>query len=78
MSYEFRFSQHSVLPEKLIVEVWRDGTFVAGIYPHEDGIRIISKYMTEVTVADDRGSLIVPIFDRKGSVPAAIIKLDKK
>jgi len=28
-----------------MVEFWRDGVFVAGIYPHEDGIRIVSKYM---------------------------------
>lgn len=33
---------------RLMVEVWRDGTFVAGIYKHDDGIRIVSKYLDGV------------------------------
>uniref|UniRef100_A0A6M3MAZ8 Uncharacterized protein n=1 Tax=viral metagenome TaxID=1070528 RepID=A0A6M3MAZ8_9ZZZZ len=49
MSYEFRVVPHSMLPGKQAVECWRDGKFVAGIYPHQDGIRIISKYMTDVS-----------------------------
>jgi hypothetical protein len=31
-----------------MVECWRGGVFVAGIYPHEDGIRVVSKYMDGV------------------------------
>jgi len=76
MVYKFRVSEHNVLPEKLMVEVWRDGTFVAGIYPHEDGIRIVSKYMTKTTIADDRGSMAVPMFSkRKSLVPTVVIEL---
>ncbi len=30
---------------RIMVEVWRDGTFVAGIYKHDDGIKIVSKYL---------------------------------
>ena len=42
---EFRVKPHGILPGTQRVEFCRDGVFVAGIYPHEDGIRIVSKYM---------------------------------
>jgi len=45
---KFIFKPHGELPGKQIVEVWSDGVFVATIYPHEDGILIISKYMDGV------------------------------
>lgn len=28
-----------------MVEVWRDGEFVAAIYSHDNGVRIVSKYL---------------------------------
>lgn len=49
MSYEFRVVPHSILPGLQMVECWRDGEFVAGVYPHQDGIRVVSKFMTAVT-----------------------------
>ena len=33
---------------KPMVEVWRDGEFIAGIYVHEDGMLIVSKYLDGV------------------------------
>lgn len=42
---EFKVKPHGILPGNQMVEVWSDGVFVAGVYPHEDGIRIVSKYM---------------------------------
>ncbi|GAH86115.1 unnamed protein product, partial [marine sediment metagenome] len=39
---------HSMLLGKQMVEFWRDGQFVAGIYPHEDGMRLVSKYLDGV------------------------------
>jgi len=45
---EFRIKPHEILTCTQMVEVWRDGTLAAGIYPHEDGLRIVSKYMAEV------------------------------
>ncbi len=48
MNYEFKVVPHSMLLGKQAVECWRDGVFVAGIYPHQDGIRIVSKYMDGV------------------------------
>ncbi|GAI95508.1 unnamed protein product [marine sediment metagenome] len=45
---EFRVKPHGTLPGNQMVEFWRDGVFVAGIYPHEDGIRIVSKYIDGV------------------------------
>ena len=31
-----------------MVEYWRCGEFAAGIYPHPDGIRVVSKFITDV------------------------------
>ncbi|GAI76569.1 unnamed protein product, partial [marine sediment metagenome] len=45
MDIELKVASHGVLPGKQMVECWQNGEFVAGIYPHEDGIRITSKYM---------------------------------
>jgi hypothetical protein len=33
---------------KPMVEVWQDGEFIASIYGHEDGLRIVSKYLDGV------------------------------
>lgn len=44
---EFRVGTHTETG-KPMVELWKDGEFIAGIYPHEDGIRIVSKYMDGV------------------------------
>ena len=62
MSYEFRVVPHAQLPGAQVVECWQDGVFVVGVYPHEDGIRIVSKYMLDVSRED-------------GWPPSAIIKL---
>ncbi|GAH85636.1 unnamed protein product [marine sediment metagenome] len=45
---EFRVKPHETMPGNQMVELWRDGVFMAGVYPHEDGIRIVSKYMDGV------------------------------
>jgi len=45
---EFSVKPHGILPGNQMVEFWRDGVFVAGIYPHEDGLRIVSNYMERV------------------------------
>ncbi|OGO00742.1 MAG: hypothetical protein A2Y59_00575 [Chloroflexi bacterium RBG_13_52_14] len=44
MKEEFRVQPHTYLPDKQMVECWRDGKFVAGIYSDKDGIRVVSKY----------------------------------
>jgi len=31
-----------------MVEVWRDDVFVAGIYAHEEGVQLVSKYFDGV------------------------------
>jgi len=64
MNCEFRVVPHSMIPGSQMVECWMDGRFVAGIYPHREGIRIVSKYMTDVsreTGPDDAGILEVLI-----------------
>jgi len=66
MSYEFRVVPHSAIPGEQMVECWRDGRFVAGIYPHQEGIRIISKYLANVS--REAGSADT-------AIPAVVIKL---
>ncbi|MBA7645901.1 hypothetical protein ES703_53661 [subsurface metagenome] len=48
MANIFRVKPHGTLPGNQMVEFWQGGVFVAGIYPHEDGIRIVSKYIDGV------------------------------
>ena len=60
---EFRLSTHSITCEPM-VEVWRDNIFIASIYGHEEGMRVVSKYLDGVT------------YD-SSSPPAIVIKLSK-
>ena len=62
MEERFKICPHDQLPSKMMVEYWRGNKFIAGIYPHQDGIRIVSKYL--VGVSED------PSYP-----PAAVIKL---
>ena len=66
-SYEFKIKPHSVLPGQLMAEVWRDGAFLAGIYPHQDGIRVVSKYLAGVEEE--------PLLPAKVRITTVIIKL---
>ncbi|MBA7623089.1 hypothetical protein ES703_30481 [subsurface metagenome] len=71
MNYEFRVVPHSMLPGKQAVECWRDEVFVASIYPHQDGIRIVSKFMTDVSKETE------PAMAQGSWLPAAIVKLEQ-
>ncbi|MBA7680485.1 hypothetical protein ES703_88802 [subsurface metagenome] len=69
MEERFTVCPHTTLPGKTMVEYWRDGKFVAAIYPHQDGIRIVSKYMTGVIEETE------PAMARGQWLPAAVIYL---
>lgn len=45
MKEEFKVMPHTNLPDKEMVEFWRNGKFIAGIYATGDGLRVVSKYM---------------------------------
>lgn len=60
---KFRLSTYSTTDEPM-VEVWRDDTFVASIYGHEEGVRLVSKYFDGVA------------YD-PGFPPAVVIKLSE-
>ena len=46
---EFRTTTGTVTGKPTVaVEVWHDGEFIASIYAHEDGLRIVSKYLDGV------------------------------
>lgn len=62
MSMTFRLAWHKAKPETQMIECFRDGELVAAIYPHDDGIRIVSKYIAGVT-------------EESGLPPSAVIKL---
>ncbi|MBA7538226.1 hypothetical protein ES705_30500 [subsurface metagenome] len=49
---------------KPMVEVWLEGEFIASIYVHEDGIRIVSKYLDGVE-------------HEAGMPPSVVIKFSK-
>lgn len=66
----FKVSPHTALGGKTMVEYWRDGKFIAGIYPHQDGIRVVSKYMTGASVEKE------PSMQRGLWTPAAVIMLE--
>lgn len=71
MSFEFRVCWHRLLAGQQMIECWRDGVFVAGIYPHQDGIRVASRYMTDVVKEEE------PVMMSGGWAPSVIIKLSK-
>lgn len=72
MSHEFRVVPHSILPDTQMVEYWRNGKFVAGIYADQDGLRIVSKYMTDVSKEAESAMA-------QGEwLPSAIIELGEK
>ena len=49
---------------KPMVEVWRNSEFIAGIYAHEDGIRIVSKYLDGVEHETDMPPSVVIKFSK--------------
>jgi hypothetical protein len=62
----FKFAIHGVTGEE-VVEVWVDGLFRAVIYPHSNGIQVLSRYVESV-VKEDRGDGVVGwefVFNRK-------------
>lgn len=72
MSIELRVAHHGMLPGSLVFECWRDGVFVAALYPHEDGIRIVSKYLDDVVKEKE------PRYAGGQWVPSAVIKLSEE
>ncbi len=44
---KFKLATNNIT-SKPMVEVWRDDTFVASIYGHEEGIHLVSKYFDGV------------------------------
>ncbi|GAI31445.1 unnamed protein product [marine sediment metagenome] len=64
MEERFRVCPHNQLPGKMMVEYWRGKEYVAGIYPHEDGIRIVSKHLDGVE-------------HEAGNPPAVVIRFSK-
>jgi len=69
MGIELRVTGHGILPGNQMVECWRDGKFVASIYPHQDGIRIVSRYVTDLVKEEE------PAFHASQWTPSAIVKL---
>lgn len=69
---QFKVKPHGISPGDKMVEVWRDGVFVAGIYCSPAGIRIVSKFMTDVGREPEHA------YSDGQWLPSAIIKLGEK
>jgi|GEM_PF-2293620 len=54
-----------------VVEVLRDGQLMAVIYPHEDGIHLVSKYLPS---SDPRAAVEVPS-ESLIPIPSLLIRL---
>ena len=55
---EFRLATHTVTDEPM-VEVWRDDTFLAGIYGCHEGMRLVSKFLDGVIYESDRPTAVI-------------------
>jgi hypothetical protein len=68
MKLYFRLSGHSVTPGRSVVEVFRGEQLLATIYANEsnDGVRVISKYLTQDGVAfhDGMPAVVTVAFPR--------------
>lgn len=45
----FKIAHHWTLPDVEIVEIWKDGRFVAALYPSESGCRLVSSHLAGET-----------------------------
>jgi len=78
---QFLMKQHLVRPNTMVVEVYNDtGDLIATISPHDQGIHIVSKYMTgqlPTIGIGIPGVLVVldsAVCDPPAPVPPAILK----
>lgn len=69
--FTLKIAEHSVKPEHgQIVEIWAGDVFMGAIYPTDNGIKIVSKYIAdnpEAAVKVDRSKL--------PPIPAILINL---
>jgi hypothetical protein len=63
---EFKLGEHTISRGNAMIEIWRDGVFVAGIFPREDQLKIVSHLIADV-LYDDGNDAMPP-------VPAAIVQ----
>ena len=60
---EFRLGEHIVTGVPM-VEVWEDGTFIASIYGHEEGLHVVSKYLDGVQHSSDQPPCVIVQFTK--------------
>ena len=53
-----------------MVQVWDGDVFVAGVYPHEDGVRVVSKYLDGVDTEPVYPPAVVVKFSRDEPIKA--------
>ncbi len=71
--FTFKLARHSVEPDRDIIEIWDGATFVGAIYPTDQGIKLISKYIAdnpEAAIKIDRSELSL--------LPAILINIKKE
>lgn len=69
--FTLKMAEHSVKPERgQIVEVWNGKVFMGAVYPTDNGIKVVSKYIAnnpEAAIKVDRSKL--------PPIPAILINL---
>jgi len=69
--FMLRMVKHSVAPERgQIVEVWNGNVLMGVVYPTDNGIKVVSKY-----IADDPEAAIKVDRNRLPPIPAILINL---
>ena len=63
---EFKLADQTIARGNAMIEIWRDGAFVAGIFPGEDRLKIVSHLIADVLYDDGK--------DAMPPVPAAIVQ----
>jgi len=65
---KFQLSTHGTTGEPM-VEVWRGDTFVASIYGHEEGVRLVSKHFDGVAYDPDfPPAVVIRLSDKVGEL----------
>ncbi len=68
--FELRVTEHLHKPGRKIFGVWNGEEFMAGIYPTETGIKVVSKHIID----DPQGAIVI---EKTPPIPVILIRLTK-
>ena len=74
--FDFKVGPHPKRGVVKIVEVFKDGKLIATIYPHKEGLKIVSKLIPKDP--EEAAESGMTFYDCRGSIPALLVRLLKK